>query len=162
MKKTIIFSLALIAAFGLGILTMSFVYQKGEEKSKTEKPLALGAFSISLNVKDLQKSKAFYEALGFSKMGGDEKNNYLILKNGTTIIGIFNGFFEGNMLTFNPGWDENAKNIKKWDDVRVIQKHLKSKGISIITEADSTSTGPAYMMVQDPDGNMLLFDQHRN
>lgn len=161
MKKSIIFPLALLGAFGLGILTMSFVYHEGKEKSNTEKPLILGAFSMSLNVKDLQKSKAFYEALGFSKMGGDEKNNYLILKNGTTIIGIFSGFFEGNMLTFNPGWDENAKNMKKWDDVRVIQKHLKSKGINIMTETDSTTAGPAFFMVQDPDGNMLLFDQHR-
>jgi predicted enzyme related to lactoylglutathione lyase len=97
----------------------------------------------------------------YTKMGGDEKNNYLILKNGSTIIGIFSGFFEGNMLTFNPGWDENGKNMKKWDDVRVIQQHLKSKGINIMTETDSTTEGPAFFMVQDPDGNILLFDQHR-
>jgi catechol 2,3-dioxygenase-like lactoylglutathione lyase family enzyme len=161
MKKSIIFPLALLAAFGLGSLTMSFVNTDDNEKSKTEKPLILGAFSMSLNVKDLQKSKVFYEALGFSKMGGDEKNNYLILKNGSTIIGIFSGFFEGNMLTFNPGWDENGKNMKKWDDVRVIQQHLKSKGINIMTETDSTTEGPAFFMVQDPDGNILLFDQHR-
>jgi lactoylglutathione lyase len=161
MKKPIIFPLALLAAFGLGSLTMSFVHTDDKEKTKTEKPLILGAFSMSLNVKDLQKSKVFYEALGFSKMGGDEKNNYLILKNGSTIIGIFSGFFEGNMLTFNPGWDENGKNMKKWDDVRKIQQHLKNKGISILTETDSTTEGPAFFMVQDPDGNILLFDQHR-
>jgi predicted lactoylglutathione lyase len=162
MKNNFIISLALLSAFGLGILTMSFVYQEGKEKKTTEKPLILGAFSISLNVKDLQKSKAFYEQLGFSKMGGDEKNNYLILKNGTTIIGIFKGFFEGNMLTFNPGWDSNAKNMKKWDDVRVIQQHLKDAGVSLLTEVDSTAkTGPEFIMLQDPDGNMLLFDQHR-
>ncbi|MDP4636677.1 MAG: VOC family protein [Crocinitomicaceae bacterium] len=123
--------------------------------------MRLGVFSVSMNVKDLQKSKDFYEKLGFSAMGGDMKDNYLIMKNENTIIGIFQGMFEGNILTFNPGWDVNAKNIKKFDDIRIIQKHLKSKQLTLLSEADTTTIGPASVMLTDPDGNLILFDQHR-
>lgn len=123
--------------------------------------MKLGAFSISLSVKDLQASKEFYEKLGFSPMGGDIKQNYLIMKNENAIIGIFKGMFEGNILTFNPGWDENARNIEKFDDVRAIQKHLKSNGIKLTGEADEKTEGPAHIMLADPDGNVILIDQHR-
>lgn len=161
MKKPILISLSLASGFALGLFTMSFMTKNSKEKPKKEKSIRLGVFSVSLNVKDLQKSKDFYEKLGFSAMGGDMKDNYLIMKNENTIIGIFQGMFEGNILTFNPGWDVNAKNIKKFDDIRIIQKHLKSKQLSLLSEADTTTTGPASVMLTDPDGNLILFDQHR-
>ena len=119
-----------------------------------------GAFSVSLNVKDLKTSKEFYEKLGFTVFGGDLKKNYLIMKNGNALIGLFQGMFEKTILTFNPGWDENAKKIEKFDDVREIQKMLKSKGVKLLTEADEKTTGPASLMLEDPDGNQILFDQH--
>lgn len=122
--------------------------------------MKLGAFSVSLNVKDIHASKAFYENLGFSVFGGNIAQNWLILKNETTIIGLFQGMFANNLLTFNPGWDSNAQKIESFDDVRVIQKQLKSKGISLNTETDENGTGPAYIIVTDPDGNTILIDQH--
>jgi predicted lactoylglutathione lyase len=163
MKRTIYTALALVVAFGLGIATMSFVSKDGtpNEMEVKEKPLKLGAFSISLNVKDLKASKEFYETLGFTVSGGSMESKYLIMKNEHTLIGIFQGFFEGYMLTFNPGWDDSKKELKKFDDVRKIQKHLKSKNIPLIMEASDTTTGPAYIMFKDPDGNMILMDQHR-
>lgn len=161
MKKPILISLSFASAFALGLFTMSFMTKTSKEKPKKEKSIRLGVFSVSMNVKDLQKSKDFYEKLGFSAMGGDMKDNYLIMKNENTIIGIFQGMFEGNILTFNPGWDVNAKNIKKFDDIRIIQKHLKSKQLTLLSEADTTTIGPASVMLTDPDGNLILFDQHR-
>ncbi|OCA74405.1 VOC family protein [Chryseobacterium arthrosphaerae] len=124
--------------------------------------MKLGAFSISLSVKDLQKSKDFYEKLGFTTMGGATEQNYLIMKNGSTLIGLFQAMFDGNMLTFNPGWDENAQNLESFDDVRTIQKHLKENGVEIDREADETTSGPEYIYLKDPDGNMILIDQHRS
>lgn len=123
--------------------------------------MKLGAFSASLSVKDLEASKQFYENLGFKKLGGDQEKNYLIMKNGNALIGLFQGMFENNILTFNPGWDENAKNLDSFDDVRSIQKELKSKGLALMTEADEASSGPASFMITDPDGNVILIDQHR-
>ena len=123
--------------------------------------MKLGAFSISINVKDLKTSKEFYEKLGFKAFGGSMEQNYLILKNENALIGLFQGMFEGNILTFNPGWDENAQNIENFDDVREIQKSLKSSEINLISEADENSSGPASIMLTDPDGNMILIDQHR-
>ncbi len=122
--------------------------------------MKLGCFSISLSVKDLQASKEFYQNLGFEVYAGQEEHNYLILKNGNSIIGIFQGMFEGNIITFNPGWDQNANKVEPFDDVRDIQKHLKSKGIEMNREADKTSSGPASAVVIDPDGNVVLLDQH--
>ena len=119
-----------------------------------------GAFSVSLNVKDLKTSKEFYENLGFAVFAGDLKKNYLIMKNGNALIGLFQGMFEKTILTFNPGWDENAKKMEKFDDVRAIQKTLKSKGVKLLTEVDEKSSGPASLMLEDPDGNQILFDQH--
>ncbi len=122
--------------------------------------MKLGAFSVSLAVKDLEASKTFYENLGFSVFAGEMERNYLIMKNGNSLIGLFQGMFENNILTFNPGWDESANQLDSFDDVREIQKHLKSKGIKLENEADENSSGPANMVVIDPDGNAILIDQH--
>ena len=122
--------------------------------------MKLGAFSISLAVKDLNLSKEFYEKLGFSVFAGDQKKNYLIMKNGNSLIGLFQGMFEGNILTFNPGWDENAKVLESFDDVRKIQSELKNKNITLESEADEKTTGPASIVLTDPDGNQILIDQH--
>lgn len=122
--------------------------------------MKLGAFSVSLNVKDIHVSKAFYEKLGFSVFAGDIEKGYLIMKNEETLIGLFQGMFEGNILTFNPGWDQNAQNLEGFDDVRTIQKELKEKGISFESEADESTSGPASFVIVDPDGNTVLVDQH--
>ena len=122
--------------------------------------MQLGAFSVSLTVKDLRTSKAFYEKLGFSVFAGDESNNYLIMKNGDYVIGLFQGMFERNILTFNPGWDQNAKKLESFTDVRELQKQLKADGIPLTKPADESGTGPASFVIVDPDGNPILFDQH--
>ena len=122
--------------------------------------MTLGAFSTSLAVKDLQKSKHFYEVLGFEQFHGDADQGWLIMKCGDTVIGLFQGMFDKNMMTFNPGWDGNAQALESFEDVRAIQQRLKSAGIELVSEADETSTGPANFMVLDPDGNPILFDQH--
>ena len=122
--------------------------------------MKLGAFSISLSVKDIHKSKAFYETLGFTVFGGQIDKNYLILKNGNSLVGLFHGMFENNILTFNPGWDESANKLDEFDDVRTIQQHLKDNHIKLETEADITTSGPASMVFFDPDGNTIMIDQH--
>lgn len=122
--------------------------------------MELGSFSISLSVKDIAASKGFYEALGFTVFGGNQEQNWLIMKNGTTLIGLFQGMFEKNMLTFNPGWDSDAKPVPGFTDVRAIQERLKASGLNLNEEADSSTTGPAYITLTDPDGNPILFDQH--
>ncbi|HIB47282.1 MAG TPA: VOC family protein [Flavobacteriaceae bacterium] len=122
--------------------------------------MKLGAFSISLAVKDIHKSKAFYESLGFEKFAGDLEKNYLIMKNGDALVGLFQGMFDKNILTFNPGWDQNANLVEGFDDVRNIQKHLKNEGMTLATEADESTSGPASCVVVDPDGNPILIDQH--
>lgn len=122
--------------------------------------MKLGAFSVSLSVKDINVSKQFYENLGFKVFAGEIGKNFLIMKNGNSLIGLFQGMFENNILTFNPGWDENAKVLDKFDDVRDIQKHLKSNGIKLESETDESTKGPAHFVVLDPDGNAILFDQH--
>ena len=120
----------------------------------------LGAFSISLAVKDIDASKAFYEKFGFTVFGGDISQNWLILKNGDHAIGLFEGMFEKNMLTFNPGWDQSAGPIDDFTDVRDLQRELKAQGVELMTEADESTTGPASFMTVDPDGNPILVDQH--
>lgn len=122
--------------------------------------MKLGAFSISLNVKHLEISKQFYENIGFKVFAGEINKKYLIMKNENALIGLFQGMFQNNILTFNPGWDENANKIEAFDDVREIQKHLKTKSIKLENEADPNSTGPASIILIDPDGNTILFDQH--
>lgn len=120
----------------------------------------LGAFSISLAVKDIEASKSFYQKLGFQVFGGDAAQNWLIMKNGAHVIGLFQGMFEQNILTFNPGWDQNANALESFTDVRELQKRLKASGVNIENEADEHTTGPASFVVIDPDGNPILFDQH--
>ncbi len=122
--------------------------------------MKLGAFSVSLSVKDINASKQFYEKLGFHVFAGDLQKNYLIMKNEHALIGLFQGMFENNILTFNPGWDTNANKVEPFDDVREIQKTLKEKGIKLENEADENTTGPANLVVLDPDGNTILLDQH--
>lgn len=122
--------------------------------------MKLGAFSISLSVKDIGASREFYENLGFKVFGGGIEKNYLIMKNENSLIGLFQGMFENNILTFNPGWDENAHAIGDFDDVREIQRQLKAKSLKLVNEADETGAGPASVMLADPDGNMILIDQH--
>ena len=122
--------------------------------------MVLGAFSVSLNVKDIRTSKSFYENLGFQVFGGDESQNWRIMKNGSCTIGLFQGMFEKNILTFNPGWDENATKLDSFTDVRELQRQLKAKGIKIETEADEEVSGPGSFVVVDPDGNPILVDQH--
>jgi lactoylglutathione lyase len=122
--------------------------------------MELGAFSISLAVKDIKASKAFYEMLGFKVFIGDISQNWLILKNGEHAIGLFQGMFERNMLTFNPGWDSKAQKLDTFTDVRELQHQLKAQGVELMSEADESTTGPASLMVMDPDGNPILIDQH--
>ncbi len=122
--------------------------------------MVLGAFSISLAVKDITASKVFYEKLGFSIFGGDLAQNWLIMKNGDTLIGLFQGMFEKNSLTFNPGWDSNAQNLANFTDVRELQRQLKAQAVAFVVEADETTTGPASFVLLDPDGNPILIDQH--
>lgn len=122
--------------------------------------MKLGAFSVSLAVKDLSKSKAFYENLGFDVFGGAMDKNYLIMKNETTLIGLFQGMFENNILTFNPGWNHNAETLDDFMDVREIQKALNTKGVSFVQKADESTEGPASFVILDPDGNAILVDQH--
>ena len=123
--------------------------------------MQLGAFSISLTVKNLTASRTFYEKLGFEVTGGDPAMKYLILMNGTTVIGLFEGMFEKNILTFNPGWDQNAEKVEPFTDVRSLQEELKARGIVLDSEADSATTGPGSITLTDPDGNPILIDQHR-
>lgn len=122
--------------------------------------MKLGAFSISLNVKDINVSKEFYENLGFKVFAGDIENNYLIMKNENNLVGLFQGMFENNIMTFNPGWDTSANKLESFDDVREIQKNLKKKGIKLEQEADENSSGPGSIVLIDPDGNTILLDQH--
>ena len=122
--------------------------------------MELGAFSVSLTVKDLELSKTFYEKLGFEVFAGDPAQNWLILKNGETVIGLFQGMFEKNILTFNPGWDQDANKLDEFTDVRELQQALKAQNVEFASEADESTTGPASFMIEDPDGNPILFDQH--
>lgn len=123
--------------------------------------MELGAFSVSLAVKDLEASRAFYEKLGFAPFAGDASQNWLILKNGDHVIGLFQGMFERNMLTFNPGWGQAAQPLDTFTDIRELQRALKARGVMFEQEADESRSGPASFLVRDPDGNPVLFDQHR-
>ena len=120
----------------------------------------LGAFSVSLNVKDINNSKNFYEKLGFKNFAGDISQNWVVMKNGNSVIGLFQGMFEKNIMTFNPGWDQNAKKIDSFIDIRELQNLFKKEGIEINKEIEKSSSGPANFTIKDPDGNMILFDQH--
>src|ERR1700677_1593506 len=122
--------------------------------------MELGVFSISLAVKDIQASRSFYEKFGFKVFAGDPARNWLILKNGNHVIGLFQGMFEKNILTFNPGWDSNAQKLAAFTDVRELQRQLKAQGVQLVHEADESTTGPASFIAVDPDGNPVLVDQH--
>lgn len=121
----------------------------------------IGAFTISLAVKDIKRSHEFYTKLGFSDMGGKLDENWVIMKNGNSVIGLFQGMFEKNILTFIPGWDQNGQEVKKFTDIRKLQIELKGKGVKLLTEADARTSGPASFTLEDPDGNAILFDQYR-
>jgi catechol 2,3-dioxygenase-like lactoylglutathione lyase family enzyme len=154
----------IVVSMMIGVLGFSGLIQDAKPKPETRqesggRQLRLGNFSVSLAVKDLAASRAFYEKLGFRSRGGDGKT-WLILQNETSTIGLFQGMFEKNMLTFNPGWDRTKATLPDFDDVREIQKELKSKGLTLKTTADESTKGPASFMVIDPDGNPILFDQH--
>lgn len=169
MKKTALLLLAIITSFGMNFYNTTLYAQQATPSNQStmhmdtqnENDMKLGAFSMSLNVKDLETSKQFYENLSFTVFGGSMEHKYLIMKNGNALIGLFQGMFEGNILTFNPGWDENAKNTETFTDVREIQQQLKDKNIELTSEADEKTTGPASIMLTDPDGNVILIDQHR-
>jgi len=120
----------------------------------------LGNFSVSLAVKDIEASRLFYEKLGFTVFAGDQSQNWLIMKNGDRNIGLFQGMFDNNILTFNPGWDSDARPLREFTDIRELQRRLKESEVQFITEADETSSGPASFMIADPDGNTILVDQH--
>jgi catechol 2,3-dioxygenase-like lactoylglutathione lyase family enzyme len=153
------FAPLLVIAFFLGAIAHDMNAEEAKaEKAKNE--MKLGAFSISLTVKDINKSKAFYEKLGFEQAGGNLQQRWVVLRSGTTVIGLFQGMFPKNMLTFNPGWSQKKEALKEFDDVRAIQKRLEASGVEFATKADPTSTGPASFVIADPDGNPILFDQH--
>ena len=122
--------------------------------------MELGAFSVSLVVKDIQTSKVFYEKLGFETFGGDISENWLIMKNGDHVIGLFQGLFDNNILTFNPGWDQDANKLDTFTDVRDLQSQLKEQGVELVSEVEEGSSGPGSFFLLDPDGNPILFDQH--
>jgi lactoylglutathione lyase len=122
--------------------------------------MELGAFSVSLAVKDIEASRSFYENLGFTVFMGDQSTGWLIMKNGYRVIGLFQGMFENNILTFNPGWDSDGQKLDSFTDVRELQRQLKASGVNLISEADESTTGPASFMIADPDGNTILVDQH--
>ena len=132
-----------------------------DNNTSNQKNMELGAFSISLKVKDIKKSVEFYEKLGFTYKAGNIDQNWIVLKNGSSVIGLFQGFIEENTLTFNPGWDQSASEVNPFTDVREIQKKLKEKGVKIDREANETTKGPEYIVLTDPDGNSILIDQHR-
>ncbi|MCK5845940.1 MAG: hypothetical protein KAG84_00760 [Bacteroidales bacterium] len=170
--KNLAIIIGLAASFALGFYINSISNSKLEKISAKEvinnstdtnndDNLKLGAFSLSLSVKDIKASKLFYENLGFVQLGGNVDMKYLIMKNENSLIGLFQGMFDGNILTFNPGWNESGENIDYFDDIRIIQDHLKSNGVSILKEINKETSGPASFMIMDPDSNTILIDQHR-
>jgi lactoylglutathione lyase len=149
-----------LAATSITLAVMLVGAPSPRPNPKENHTMKLGAFSVSLSVKNLAASRVFYEKLGFEKVMGDPAQNWLILRNGETTIGLFQGAFERNMLTFNPGWNSQAKPLEKFEDIRAIQKSLKASGLTLTSEADESSTGPASVTLVDPDGNPILIDQH--
>ena len=129
-------------------------------ETKEKKAMELGNFSVSLTVKDIKASKAFYEKLDFKEVGGELEENWIVLQNGKARIGLFQGMFDKNIMTFNPGWTKDKETLKDFQDVRELQRTLKARGITMAPEADETTEGPAHFMVTDPDGNTILVDQH--
>jgi catechol 2,3-dioxygenase-like lactoylglutathione lyase family enzyme len=159
---TVVAVLAQLNIFASSGSSLTDTDEKGpvNQHSQDSDTSKLGAFSMSLNVKDLKASIQFYENLGFKIFGGKIEANYVIMKNGNSLIGLFHGMFNNNIMTFNPGWDENANKIEPFDDIRKIQLHLKGKGVKFESEADVNTKGPASFIILDPDGNTILIDQH--
>ena len=148
---------AALAGLAAVILTTNLPEDKAAKK---DDPMQLGNFSVSLNVKDIKVSKAFYEKLDFKQVNGNIEQNWVVLQNGTTTVGLFQGMFPKNMLTFNPGWNAKKETLKEFQDVRELQRTLKSRGLKLEPEADEATDGPAHFMLVDPDGNPILVDQH--
>ncbi len=144
----------------LGVVAIAAAVLGATLATQSNPPMKLGAFSLSLSVKDIAASQAFYEKLGFGVVMGDKRQNWLILRNGDTTIGLFQGMFPRNTLTFNPGWTSQNQPLPEFDDIRVIQKRLKAQGVKLDSEADEKTKGPASFSLSDPDGNPILFDQH--
>lgn len=144
---------------GVAVLALA-AYFPEDERAKADEALQLGNFSVSLTVKDVKASMAFYEKLGFKQVGGELAQNWVVLKNGDAKIGLFQGMFDKNTLTFNPGWNSAKETLDEFQDVRELQRTLKSRGIELQTEADESTDGPAFFTLVDPDGNPILFDQH--
>jgi catechol 2,3-dioxygenase-like lactoylglutathione lyase family enzyme len=149
-----------VAAFMLGGLVTLQATDAARNQGSGDRQMELGNFSVSLAVKDIGASRAFYEKLGFRVFGGYQAHNWLILQNGTATVGLFQGMFDRNLMTFNPGWDRSGNALPDFDDIRDIQRTLKSRGLTLATAADEATTGPASLMVIDPDGNQILIDQH--
>ncbi len=152
-------ALGSVTLAGLAAVILT-TYLPQDKPAKKDDPVQLGNFSVSLTVKDIKASKAFYEKLDFKQVSGKIEQNWVVLQNGTTTIGLFQGMFEKNSLTFNPGWDNERKTPKDFQDVRELQRILKERGIKLQTEADETTNGPAHFTLADPDGNPILVDQH--
>lgn len=151
---------SLLALLSGLMLTLSATSAPQEEDPQQDPSMKLGNFSVSLAVKDIKASRDFYQKLDFHEVGGNIDHNWLVLQNGSTTVGLFQGMFEDNLMTFNPGWDKDKNTLKEFDDVRAIQTKLKERGIKPVMEADAESQGPASFVVVDPDGNTILFDQH--
>jgi lactoylglutathione lyase len=150
----------ILAPIGGGPLTTDKLINASQPlTTQKEHSMDLGAFSVSLAVKNIEASRTFYEKFGFKTFGGDAKQNWLIMKNGDHVIGLFQGMFEKNILTFNPGWDSNAQKLPSFTDARELQRQLKAHGVALVQEANETTTGPASFMAVDPDGNTILIDQ---
>ena len=152
-------------ALGLCLVLTAQLQNPDQEPEQTapapvQSSMQLGNFSVSLSVEDLKASVEFYEKLGFAQVGGVLKQNWIIMQNGSTTVGLFHGMFEGNIMTFNPGWDKDKNTLKDFEDVRVLQSRLKERGIEFVAEADPKSTGPASLVLMDPDGNTIFIDQH--
>ena len=159
MKK--LFAIGVVAAFAPCITIAQTDLSNDVHVTSGSQTMELGAFSISLAVKDLSASRTFYEQLGFTAIGGEAEQNWLILKNGDATIGLFQGMFEKNIMTFNPGWSGTGNHPDEFTDVREIQQRLKKLGITLTSEAEESTTGPASLTLLDPDGNAILIDQHR-
>ncbi len=153
-------ALTLSLAGALALITIVGATSARTARAAEKRPLELGNFSVSLTVKDIKASKAFYEKLDFKEVGGKLDQHWIVLQNGAARIGLFQGMFDKNLMTFNPGWTKDKETLKDFQDVRELQRTLKARGLTMATEADETTEGPAYFTVADPDGNTLLFDQH--
>jgi len=153
-------SLSITLAGALALIAIVAATTTHSAETKENRTMELGNFSVSLTVKDIKSSKAFYEKLDFKEVGGKLEENWIVLQNGSTTIGLFQGMFEKNIMTFNPGWTKDKETLEDFQDVRELQRTLKARGITMAPEADETTEGPAHFMVTDPDGNTLLFDQH--